>query len=62
MDPRTSIFYTKRASFHTFHKMGSHFACWGQSYNHIPGHAAFTRKDLLVTSANNYLKKWNRFA
>jgi hypothetical protein len=62
MDPRTSIFYTKKAAFHTYHKIGSHFACWGQSYNHIPGHGGFIRKDLLVTSANNYLKKWNKFA
>jgi hypothetical protein len=62
MDPRTSVFYTKKAAFHTFHEIGSHFACWGQSYNHIPGHGGFIRKDLLVTSANNYLKKWNRFA
>lgn len=58
MDPRTSIFYTKKAAFHTFHEIGTHFSCWGQSYNHIPGHGTFTRKDLLVTSANNYLKKW----
>jgi hypothetical protein len=58
MDPRTSIFYTKKAAFHTWHEIGSHFACWGQSFNHIPGHGVMVRKDLLVTSANDYLKKW----
>ena len=57
-DPRTSIFYTKKAAFHTWHKIGKHFACWGQSFNHIPGHGMFIRKDLLVTSANDYLKRW----
>lgn len=58
LDPRTSIFYTKKAAFHSWHEIGRHFACWGQSYNHIPGHGMMTRKDLLVTSANDYLKKW----
>ena len=62
IDPRTSIFYTKFTNIHIYHEIGSHFACWGQSYNHIPGHGAITRKDLVVTSANNYLKKWNKYA
>ena len=61
MDPRTSIFYTKKADFHNFHAMGKNFACWGQSYNHIPGHGFLIRKDLMVVSTNNYIKKWNRF-
>lgn len=60
LDPRTSIFYTKKAAFHSWHEIGKHFACWGQSFNHIPGHGLMTRKDLLVTSANNYLAKWKR--
>lgn len=58
LDPRTSIFYTKKAAFHGWHEIGKHFACWGQSFNHIPGHGTMTRKDLLVTSANDYLQKW----
>jgi Tubulin-tyrosine ligase family len=58
IDVRTSIFYFKYASFHHFHKIGKHFGCWGQSYNHIPGHGHLIRKDLLVTSANDYIKKY----
>lgn len=58
IDVRTSIFYFKYASFHHFHKLGKHFGCWGQAYNHIPGHGHLIRKDLLVTSANNYIKNY----
>lgn len=58
IDVRTSIFYTKLASFHHYHAIGKHFACWGQSYNHIPGHGHLIRKDLLVTSANDYIKRY----
>lgn len=57
VDPRTSVIYTKKANFHTYHEIGRHMACWGQAYNHIPGHGSMIRKDLLVTSANEYLAK-----
>jgi len=60
VDPRVGIFYTKKAGFHSYHQIGKHFACWGQSYNHIPGHGNLIRKDLLVTSANEYLFKHKR--
>lgn len=58
IDVRTSLFYFKLASFHHYHAIGKHFACWGQAYNHIPGHGHLIRKDLLVTSANDYIKKY----
>ena len=61
MDPRTSIFFTKNYAFHYQHNIGTNFACWGQSYNHVPGHGLFTRKDLIVTTWNKYLKKWKKF-
>lgn len=57
-DPRTTMFYTKKAGFHTWHEIGRHFVCWGQAYNHIPGHGHMIRKDLLVTSANDYIKRF----
>lgn len=60
VDVRTSIFYFKLASFHHYHEIGKHFGCWGQSYNHIPGHGHLIRKDLLVTSANDYIKKYKK--
>lgn len=60
IDVRTSIFYFKLASFHHYHEIGRHFACWGQSYNHIPGHGHLIRKDLLVTSANDYIKRYKQ--
>lgn len=58
VDVRTSLFYFKLASFHHYHAIGKHFGCWGQSYNHIPGHGHLIRKDLLVTSANDYIKRY----
>lgn len=48
MDFRTNIFFFKKASFHNWHQLGKHFGCFGQSYNHIPGHGHLTRKDLLT--------------
>ena len=60
IDVRTSIFYFKLASFHHYHEIGKHFACWGQSYNHIPGHGHLIRKDLLVTSANDYIRRYRQ--
>lgn len=60
VDLKTSIFYFKFASFHHYHELGKHFGCWGQSYNHIPGHGHLVRKDLLVTSANDYIKRYKK--
>ena len=48
IDFRTNMFFFKKASFHNYHQFGKHFGCFGQSYNHIPGHGHLTRKDLLT--------------
>ena len=50
------MFFFKKASFHTHHMIGRNFACFGQSYNHIPGHGALVRKDLL----NKYTMEWTQ--
>ena len=47
-DFRANMFFFKKASFHNYHEIGRNFACFGQSYNHIPGHGHLTRKDLLT--------------
>ncbi len=57
IDPRVNNFYMKKASFHSFHEIGKHFMCYGQSYNHIPGHSGLIRKDLL----NQYSMKWKKY-
>ncbi len=54
LDFRANMFFFKKASFHTHHMIGRNFACFGQSYNHIPGHGALVRKDLL----NKYSMEW----
>ena len=58
MDLRANLFYFKKASFHTHHKLGQHFGCYGQSYNHIPGHGGLVRKDLLTGLGNDWSKKF----
>ena len=55
IDLRTNMFFFKKASFHNYHEIGKNFACFGQSYNHIPGHGHLTRKDLLTVRS----MKWN---
>ena len=54
IDLRANMFYFKTSSFHYHHQIGKHFGCFGQSYNHIPGHGALIRKDLL----NEFTKEW----
>jgi len=59
IDFRANMFFFKKASFHTHHMIGKNFACFGQSYNHIPGHGALVRKDLL----NKFSMEWvHKFA
>ena len=57
IDFRTNMFFFKKASFHNYHEIGRHFACFGQSYNHIPGHGCLTRKDLLTLTSMNWHTK-----
>ena len=54
-DFRANMFFFKKSSVHYHHKIGLHFACFGQSYNHFPGHGAVIRKDLLNKTAQDWL-------
>eukprot|EP00331_Platyophrya_macrostoma_P001747 CAMPEP_0176421250 /NCGR_PEP_ID=MMETSP0127-20121128/9062_1 /TAXON_ID=938130 /ORGANISM="Platyophrya macrostoma, Strain WH" /LENGTH=699 /DNA_ID=CAMNT_0017801945 /DNA_START=20 /DNA_END=2119 /DNA_ORIENTATION=- len=55
---KSTIFFTKKVTFHFFHEIGKNFLCNSQMYNHIPGHGVLTRKDLIVESVNNYAKRY----
>lgn len=59
IDFRTSVFYFKKADFHFHHALGRHFNCFGQSYNHIPGHGEITRKDLLTKNSMEWVSKFS---
>lgn len=45
ISPNVLIFHHKTPQWHLRHKIGSHFLCDGQRYNHIPGHEHFVNKD-----------------
>lgn len=57
LDFRANMFYFKKATFHNYHELGRHFGCWGQSYNHIPGHGGIVRKDLLTKYSAEWLER-----
>lgn len=59
IDFRASMFYFKKADIHNFHEIGKHFACFGQSYNHIPGHGGIIRKDLLTKNSMDWMGKFS---
>lgn len=59
IDFRTDMFFTKKASFHYYHEIGKHFVCFGQSYNHIPGHSTLIRKDFLAESTEKWYQSLN---
>ena len=54
------MFFFKNASFHTHHQIGKNFVCYGQSYNHIPGHGGITRKDLMAQLTEAWMKKFEK--
>lgn len=58
IDLRANYFMTKKAGWHTWHQLGKHFGCFGQVYNHIPGHGYLIRKDLLSEAGNDWIEKW----
>lgn len=58
IDIRANYFITKKAGWHTWHQIGKHYDCFGQVYNHIPGHGYLIRKDLLSSAGNLWLKKF----
>lgn len=58
IDFRTNMFYFKKADFHNYHELGRHFSCYGQSYNHIPGHGGIVRKDLMSKNSMDWMHKF----
>lgn len=58
IDPRVNHIFVKNASFHAHHEIGRNFVCYGQSYNHIPGHGGFIRKDLLSEISQNWFHQF----
>lgn len=54
LDPRITMFFTKRVDLHIYHEIGRHFLCATQMYNHIPGHGVLKRKDMIVDSVDSY--------
>jgi len=58
VDIRANFFITKKAGWHTWHEIGRHYGCFGQVYNHIPGHGFLIRKDLLAEAGNAWIKKF----
>jgi hypothetical protein len=44
------MFFTKRVDIHIYNRIGGHFLCATQMYNHIPGHGVLKRKDTIVNS------------
>ena len=57
LDFRANMFFFKKATFHNYHEIGKHFGCYGQSYNHIPGHGGIVRKDLLTKHSVEWFNK-----
>ncbi|CAG9322595.1 unnamed protein product [Blepharisma stoltei] len=49
-----TMFFHKSMEFHLFHKIGVHFLCLGQRYNHIPGHEHMVNKDEEAQNNKNY--------
>jgi len=53
-----TMFFFKKSVVHSIYEVGKEWACMSQLYNHIPGSGVLTRKDLLVTSVNEYTEKY----
>lgn len=58
IDIRANYFMTKKAGWHTWHELNKNYGCFGQIYNHIPGHGYLIRKDLLSEAGNNWIEKF----
>jgi len=57
-DPNIVNFYLSSDAFWRYHKIGQHYLCETQMYNHIPGHGALVRKDELNNNIQNYVKRY----
>jgi len=56
--PNTVNFYLSSDFFWVYHKMGQHYLCETQMYNHIPGHGALIRKDEFNNNLQQYAKRF----
>jgi hypothetical protein len=48
------LFVHKTPFWHRYHKIGTHFLCPGQLYNHIPGNEHMGNKDEMVQQVRDY--------
>ena len=60
-DLRANMFFFKKPSVHYHHKIGEHFTCFGQSYNHIPGHGGAIRKDMLNKASQEWMSLFESY-
>jgi len=58
LDPRITMFFSKRVDLHIYHEIGKNFLCATQMYNHIPGHGVLKRKDMIVDSVDTYALRY----
>jgi len=59
LSPKINNYFTNfKGAMEASHKIGSHFMCATQMYNHIPGHGNLIRKDSILDSFNNYVEKF----
>lgn len=53
---KITSFFVNTDGFYRYHKMGQHFLCATQMYNHIPGHKSLVRKDEILNTLERYTK------
>jgi len=53
---KITSFYVNFDGFYRFHKIGQHFLCATQMFNHIPGHKSLVRKDEMINTLERYAK------
>jgi len=58
LKPEINNFFLSSGSFHQYHKIGQHFACATQMYNHIPGTSSLFRKDSVINAFKAYADKY----
>jgi len=50
-------YYIKTDRFYESYKIGSHYLCATQTFNHIPNHTALIRKDALLDNLRSYTER-----
>jgi len=58
LSEKINSFFVQFSAFHEYHKIGSHFLCASQMYNHIPGVESLVTKDQVVDKINAYIQKY----